>query len=186
MLHAFPSRTEGGPYGGLVQASDGTLFGTTTTGGSAGCGFVYKINPSGGGYTEIHSFFSSPEDQGCQSYGGLIFGSDGKLYGTTARSIFRISTAGVYEQLYSFPNGFFSPPYPYGELVEVGGTFYGTISGPEPRTGAIFALTVPPPPSATTGVATTIAARSATLNGTVNPNGLLARSSTTGPRRPTA
>ena len=45
------------PYAGLVQASNGDLYGTTEYGGAYGCGTVFKITPSGT-LTTLYSFCS--------------------------------------------------------------------------------------------------------------------------------
>jgi uncharacterized repeat protein (TIGR03803 family) len=37
------------PFGGLVQATDGNLYGTTAAGGANSVGTVFKITPSGNG-----------------------------------------------------------------------------------------------------------------------------------------
>ena len=44
VLHAFDYSTEGyTPFGGLIQASDGSLYGTTQNGGTGGGGVVYRL-----------------------------------------------------------------------------------------------------------------------------------------------
>jgi uncharacterized repeat protein (TIGR03803 family) len=78
------------PYGGLVQGSDGNLYGTTFAGGGngdcngqIGCGTVFKITPSGT-LTTLYQFCSQTEcADGSGPYGGLTQGSDGNFYGTT-------------------------------------------------------------------------------------------------------
>src|SRR5580698_8847056 len=41
VLHAFTASDDGsGPYGGLIADANGNLYGTTATGGSAGCGGI--------------------------------------------------------------------------------------------------------------------------------------------------
>jgi uncharacterized repeat protein (TIGR03803 family) len=45
VLHAFTGNPDGvNPYGGLVQIGN-YLYGTTTYGGTFGCGTVYKVAP---------------------------------------------------------------------------------------------------------------------------------------------
>ena len=68
------------PYAGLIQASDGNFYGTSTGGGTQhGNGTVFKMTPSGT-ITTLHSFACT---DGCAPYGGLVQGSDGNFYGTT-------------------------------------------------------------------------------------------------------
>src|SRR5271169_5744839 len=51
-LHYFTNSPGDGAYpqGSLIQGPDGTLYGTTTAGGTNGSGTVFKINPDGSGY----------------------------------------------------------------------------------------------------------------------------------------
>jgi uncharacterized repeat protein (TIGR03803 family) len=70
------------PAGALLEASDGKLYGTTQGGGNDSAGTVFRIQTDGNGYM-ILRHFSHTDDKGRFPYGGLIEGSDGKLYGTT-------------------------------------------------------------------------------------------------------
>ena len=67
------------PFAGVVQGSDGALYGTTLFGGASGAGSIFRWSP-GSGLTTLHSFALS---DGASPYGGVIQGSDGALYGTT-------------------------------------------------------------------------------------------------------
>ncbi len=86
VLHRFVGGTDGAfPDGDLLNVN-GTLYGTTTLGGSScyggrGCGVVYSITPDG---TEkvLHSFSRGAD--GWFPHGGLI-DVNGTLYGTTQR-----------------------------------------------------------------------------------------------------
>src|SRR6266496_4482802 len=69
------------PTAGLIQASDGALYGVTGEGGSNNYGTVFKINPDGGGYTLLFRFPSVGADGFDPSR--LVQGRDGQLYGTT-------------------------------------------------------------------------------------------------------
>jgi uncharacterized repeat protein (TIGR03803 family) len=71
------------PYGGLVQAINGDLYGTTFSGGSLGAGAIFKIAPRGA-LTTLHNFCT---ETGCAdgvSPTGLVEATSGILYGTTA------------------------------------------------------------------------------------------------------
>jgi uncharacterized repeat protein (TIGR03803 family) len=73
------------PSGGLVMDGTGNLYGTTMYGSSHNCGTVYELMPNGsGGWTEkqLHLFRRNNAD-GCRPYAGLIFDTQGNLYGTT-------------------------------------------------------------------------------------------------------
>jgi uncharacterized repeat protein (TIGR03803 family) len=79
------------PFAGLIMDTAGNLYGTTTGGGVSGCGglqdgcgAVFKLSPSGTGWTEsiLHSFANDATD-GVNPFGGLIIDSQSNLYGTT-------------------------------------------------------------------------------------------------------
>jgi uncharacterized repeat protein (TIGR03803 family) len=73
------------PVGGLVQATDGNFYGTTSQGGiigscsNYGCGTVFKITPTGT-LTTLHSFDGM---DGANPQAGLMQATNGNLYGTT-------------------------------------------------------------------------------------------------------
>jgi len=84
-LHSFcsqPNCTDGdSPHAGLVQATDGDLYGTTSAGGNASNeGTVFKIT-AGGTLTTVYSFHGTP-DPGIP-YAGLVQAADENFYGTT-------------------------------------------------------------------------------------------------------
>ena len=78
------------PYAGLVQATNGDLYGTTEFGGvntcpgpTGGCGTIFKITPSGI-LTTLYSFCAQREcADGYFPEAGLIQAANGDLYGTT-------------------------------------------------------------------------------------------------------
>jgi len=79
------------PSGPLVLDSAGNLYGTTALGGGGpcaqqGCGTVFELSPSAGGWTEtiIAKFRGgSGGDAGAAPEAGVIFDAAGNLYGTT-------------------------------------------------------------------------------------------------------
>src|SRR5579859_7203894 len=46
----------GGPWSGVTQGADGTLYGASVFGGITGYGGVWSIRPDGTGLTLLHSF----------------------------------------------------------------------------------------------------------------------------------
>jgi uncharacterized repeat protein (TIGR03803 family) len=132
-LYSFGMKGDGGwPIAGLVQASDGYLYGTTQTGGTGGgYGTVFKITPSGK-LTTLHSFDSA---DGQAPLAELVQGTDGNFYGTTSSggangygTIFQIAPSGALTTLHSFD--LTDGAYPEGGLVQdTNGDFYGTTSG---------------------------------------------------------
>ncbi len=81
ILYAFTGGVDGGaPNGPLVRDTEGDLYGTTDFGGnSAGCGVVFKVDPSGK-ETILHTFSGGPD--GCNPYAGLTTDEKGNFYGT--------------------------------------------------------------------------------------------------------
>jgi uncharacterized repeat protein (TIGR03803 family) len=83
VIHSFVATGGDGrmPIGGLVQAGDGSLVGTTRVGGGQAAGSVYKINPDGGEYQILYRFSTNyPAAQ--EPWAALTPGPvNGKLYG---------------------------------------------------------------------------------------------------------
>jgi uncharacterized repeat protein (TIGR03803 family) len=141
LLYAFVGGSSDGaqPYHSLIQARDGTLYGTTLKGGSSAAGTIWSIDASG---TEslLYAFSSIP-------YSGLTQASDGNLYGTTASggangrgTVFAITPSGSESLLYSFPAGG-SEPYT-GVIQARDGNFYGTTgANGKNDDGTVFEMT---------------------------------------------
>jgi uncharacterized repeat protein (TIGR03803 family) len=90
-LYSFINGT-GSQANGLVQGSDGNLYGTTCVDGyyfefeqvfSYGAGTVFKISTNGA-YTSLYSFDTDNGTNGANPQAGLVQGSDGNFYGTTS------------------------------------------------------------------------------------------------------
>ena len=81
-LHSFNGGDGRSPEATLVQGSDGNFYGTTALGGAHAKGTVFRIDPTGS-LTTLHSFSGSPGD-GAVPVAGLVQGTDGNFYGTTA------------------------------------------------------------------------------------------------------
>jgi uncharacterized repeat protein (TIGR03803 family) len=141
---------------GLVQATDGNLYGTTAGDGEycyPGCaGTVLKVTPSGT-LTTIYNF--CPEIFGCADgeapNAGLVQATDGDLYGTTyggngsLGTVFKITRSGTLTTLYSFCSeiGCTDGEHPIAGLVQApNGDFYGTTAfGGANAWGTVFRIT---------------------------------------------
>lgn len=155
-LYAFcaqPNCTDGSvPQAGLVQGTNGILYGTTSGGGAYGYGTIFKITTSGA-LTILHDFDGT---DGAYPYAGLIQATNGVLYGTTSEggssprctltlgcgTVFRITTAGKLTTLHNFDGA--DGEYPYAGLAQAtNGTLYGTTyQGGTNGDGTIFSLSV--------------------------------------------
>jgi len=139
---------------GLVQATDGNFYGTTTKGGVNNFGTVFKITP-GGAQTTIYSFCSQSDcNDGAAPRGSLLQASDGDFYGTTSQggpnlmgNVYKITSGGTLTSLYVFCN---LDPYckdgagPTAGLVQAtDGNLYGTttLGGANGGGGTLFKIT---------------------------------------------
>jgi uncharacterized repeat protein (TIGR03803 family) len=68
---------------GLIQASDGLLYGTSVSGGTSGQGTAYRMSADGSNYTVLKSFAFGATGPGANPVEPLLEASDGNLYGTT-------------------------------------------------------------------------------------------------------
>jgi uncharacterized repeat protein (TIGR03803 family) len=132
-LHTFDGIDGATPISGLVQASDGSFYGTTSSGGTIGHGTVFRMDSSGNLGT-LHDFLGGPDD-GSQPTAGLIQATDGNLYGTSlgggtvgSGTIFKVDLAGHLTILHSFAGS--EGAQPWGGLTQGrDGNFYGTAMG---------------------------------------------------------
>ncbi|HEY6770766.1 MAG TPA: choice-of-anchor tandem repeat GloVer-containing protein [Candidatus Sulfotelmatobacter sp.] len=164
ILYTFGSNFSGAfdgvqPQSGVILDAAGNLYGTTTYGAGAnctniGCGTVFKLSPSAGGWSEtlIDTF---PGTDPAYPNSALISDSAGNLYGTSARgglygwgSVFKMTLTNgqwVTGTLHSF-TGLDDGAYPVGLSVDAQGNLYGTAysggqsTNPGGGCGVVFAL----------------------------------------------
>jgi uncharacterized repeat protein (TIGR03803 family) len=147
-LYSFTGGTDGGlPTAGLVQGSDGSLYGTTYWDDNYGAGTVFRITTNGL-LTTLYSFTWGADGRG--PWGGLVQGRDGNFYGTTengglysgAGTVFRITPTGTLTTLHAFIGGS-DGAYPTGSLIQgADGNFYGTTfqGGTNGSNGTVFRM----------------------------------------------
>ncbi|MFZ0319285.1 MAG: choice-of-anchor tandem repeat GloVer-containing protein [Candidatus Sulfotelmatobacter sp.] len=151
ILYNFTSGTSAGTYfysdpSNLILDSSGNLYGETSYGGSAGDGMVFELSPdSGGKWTEKTLLTFTSTSTGTRPFGGLIFDSEGNLYGTTESggtvkngcasgcgTVFKLSPApGAWTEtiLYNFAGGSSDGSEPSaGVIFDQAGNLYGTTS----------------------------------------------------------
>jgi len=117
------------PYANVISVN-GKLYGATTAGGNDDVGTVFSFDPVGNVETVLHSFDVS-NGQGPlyltkvrdKLYGTTPWGGPGSGYNGTVYSVHL--TTGATRVLYYFGNGTDSS-HPYGALINVNGTLYGT------------------------------------------------------------
>jgi uncharacterized repeat protein (TIGR03803 family) len=137
------------PLAGLVEARDGSFYGTTSGGGAKADGTVFRITAEGKLNT-VHSFQGA---DGATPYGGLLQASDGYFYGTTTFGgannsgvIFKLATTGKLTTLYNFcsQTNCTDGSFPHAALAQAAdGRFYGTTSaGGNAGSGTVFSLSV--------------------------------------------
>lgn len=82
-LYTFPGGF--GPQDTLLRDAAGNLYGTIALQGAFGWGSVFKLTPTGGGwtYTSLHDFTGDGPD-GVEPIGGLVVDISGNLYGTAS------------------------------------------------------------------------------------------------------
>jgi uncharacterized repeat protein (TIGR03803 family) len=143
LMHSFLGANGDNPAAGLVQGTDGNLYGTTVLGGANYDGTLFKISPSKPyKLTTLYSFCSQKNcPDGSFPYAPVIQASNGDFYGTTSAggtgyvgTVFEYTpgkngSVGTLSTLHSF-NSNTEGHWPYAGLVEYNGNFYGaTESG---------------------------------------------------------
>jgi uncharacterized repeat protein (TIGR03803 family) len=80
VMHYFNGDDGRFPITGLIQASDGYLYGATEAGGAVDYGVIYRIDLDGN-YAKLANIYDV--NIGAGPWSELLEGSDGRLYGTT-------------------------------------------------------------------------------------------------------
>lgn len=136
VLHSFGYGTDGShPRAGLIDV-DGTLYGTTSSGGTHGNGTVFSITTTGS-ENVVYSFAGG--NDGAQPVAGLI-NMGGTLYGTTlggggsgcdfydgCGTVYSVSTSGAEALVHVFTGGS-DGANPRAALLDVAGVLYGTTA----------------------------------------------------------
>ena len=139
------------PRGGLVEASNGRLYGTTQIGGATNQGTIFELLVNAGGSTTFTKKIDLTLAGGARPYAGLFRASSNLLYGTTTQGgansdgvIFSYNVGtNAYTNLVDLVNATGSAPY--SELAQngAGGLLYGTTSaGGATDQGVIFSYNI--------------------------------------------
>lgn len=161
-IYAFSGPDGDTPQSGVVIGRDGNLYGTTSAGGTAGAGVVYRLQPPATAcraalcpWTEtvLHSFAGNPDGSG-PGYGPVVFDQAGNIYGTTlggganyGGTVYELSPANggwTEKVIYSFGNSDPDGKQPEaGVSFDTAGNLYGTTTGGGSyySPGTVFELT---------------------------------------------
>jgi uncharacterized repeat protein (TIGR03803 family) len=143
VLYSFQGSNDGdSPIGSLTMNSSGTLYGTTSEGGTNGGGTVFQLSPSNGNWTltTLYSFVRTGQDtyfcSGQQSK--LLLDPSGNLYGITCTNgaygygaVFKLTNSGgnwSYSSLHDFTNGEDGGNPVGNPAFDRTGNLYGTAS----------------------------------------------------------
>ncbi len=154
ILHNFGGSADGGiPSAGLIEASGGVLYGTTSRGGSGNAGTVFSVSRDGSGYGILRSFSATGGDAAFPQ-SELIESSDGVLYGSAQSggaagygATFSMNKDGSgYAILRSFLGPSVDGDTPSSLLQLSNGVFCGTTMHGAGDVGSVFALSSSPLP----------------------------------------
>lgn len=153
VIHSFGGQGDGSlPYGSLIQAIDGYLYGMTSGGGANGTGAVVRLDTNGAEIA-LYSFGGPDSGDGTTPIGSLVQGSDGSLYGMTysggsgdfgnGGTVVKIALAGAETVLHSFIElGNVNGATPSGNLIQgTDGSFYGFAYGGPMGAGVVLKVT---------------------------------------------
>jgi len=148
VLHAFAGMPDGGrPLGGLVgDDAAGNFYGTTSKGGTANAGTIFKVDAAGS-YSVLYSFTGGAD--GADPEAELIVDASGNLYGTARLggaknlgTVFELRADGRLSVLHTFQGGL-DGSHPAGGLLRDGdGNLYGTArtGGGSRNGGTVFKI----------------------------------------------
>lgn len=148
-LHRFGSGGVDGTngWGPLAYGGDGMLYGCARNGGISNAGAIYRIGINGSNYSVLR-FLQNGTDGGVP-LGGVIMGSDGRLYGTcslggtnNSGTVWRINRDGSGFEVLRHLLSFGDCRNPNSELLEGSdGMLYGTaVNGGGFGNGGVFRL----------------------------------------------
>jgi len=152
VLVSFTGTDGLGPRGGMIEASDGLLYGATNKGGKFNCGAVYRLARDGSGYTVIHSF-TTRHQEAFNPFGELLETSPGVFLGTSTQgghrgegTVYQVLSSGKFTSVYEFTArrraGYIDGSTPATTLTLAGdGSVIGvTQSGGAAGDGTIFRM----------------------------------------------
>src|SRR6185369_1972021 len=82
LRHFAGGNNDGSSPNGLIEGTNGVLYGTCQGGGTNNVGLVFKLNKDGTDYMVLKQFRQTGGG-GANPIGALVEGNDGLLYGVT-------------------------------------------------------------------------------------------------------
>lgn len=146
VIHYFYGGYDGAyPDCGLIADKAGHFYGTTTAGGTANAGTVFRVTPNGKKST-LYNFAGGSD--GAHPYGNLIADTAGNLYGTTSAggelgegTVYKLTPGGIETVLHSFKYGRDGGVPLSGLVVDSVGNVYGTTTvGGAENLGTVFKI----------------------------------------------
>ena len=150
VIYSFNGGSNGAtPSSVLVSDGAGNIYGTTVSGGNNcgvnGCGTVFELSPTGGGWTQktlyVFCQLSRCADGWTPRSGPLVIDQAGNIYGTTESggteyncggtgcgTVFKLDPSGSETVLYSFSGGADGNAPEAGLIMDDKGNLYGTAT----------------------------------------------------------
>lgn len=144
-LHSFTFNGRDGidPCCGLLDVG-GTLYGTTTKGGTNGTGTVFSVT-TGGTEAVLYSFGTNGSNDGVNpvanlvDIGGMFYGTTGQGGANNTGTIFSMTPAGAETQLYAFKSS--GDGVLPNFIMTINGIIYGTtLTGGKYGAGTVFSF----------------------------------------------
>lgn len=159
VLFTFPHAADGGyPLGGVILASDGSLYGTTSMDGfknsttcPGGCGTIFRLSRNAGGTWTGQALHSFEYTDGATPFSSLTY-FKGSYYGTTSAggpdnegAVFQLTPnsggSATFTTIFNFTFDNGGIPYA-GVIFDQSGNLYGTtFAGGSGGSGTVYKLT---------------------------------------------
>jgi uncharacterized repeat protein (TIGR03803 family) len=152
VLHGFSIQPIEGPNA-VIRATDGNLYGTTSSGGTYDHGTIFKMTPFGT-VTILHDFAGCYRDclrsDGGYPTAALVQATDGNFYGTTTSggsggegTLFKVTPNGVVTVLHSFVCAVDGCELSGALIQATDGNLYGSAYGGGPEfDGSLFKISL--------------------------------------------
>ncbi len=153
VLHTFTGGVDGWPggtWGSLIPDQNGNLYGVASTGGLRNNGTIFRIAPSGEGFTVVHTFPSRPNDGEGPQFTLFRDPATGLMYGTTFNggaqsygAVYVLTRAGAGSDAVLHSFGYSDGAFPQGSVAEdSSGHLYGTAGqGGSSGCGVVYKMT---------------------------------------------